>query len=136
MGVHHILLVEDNPGDVRLIQESLRTYAIPYRLTLYETADAAIDALARCGANGSGVPDLILLDYNVPRGDALDILSAASRNPALAAVPKIVVSSSVSPRDRDQALALGASRFINKPVTLDSFLTEVGTTIVELLGRH
>jgi CheY-like chemotaxis protein len=90
MRAHHILLVEDNPGDVRLIEESLRLHGLDYRLTHYETADAAINALARCGTNGSGVPDLILLDFNVPRGDARDILAAASSNLALAAIPKVI----------------------------------------------
>jgi chemotaxis family two-component system response regulator Rcp1 len=135
MGVHRILLVEDNPGDVRLIEESLRTHALDYELTHYETADAAIDALTRCGTNGNGVPELILLDFNVPRGDARDILAAASRNPALAAIPKAIVTSYLAPADRAQALELGATCFIDKPPNLESFLSEVGGKIVDLLRR-
>ena len=135
MSAHHILLVEDNPGDVRLIEESLRLHGLDYRLTHYETADVAINALIRCGTNGSGVPDLILLDFNVPRGDARDILAAASRNLALAAIPKVVVTSYLAPGDRAQAVDLGATCFINKPPNLDSFLSEVGGKIVELLRR-
>jgi CheY-like chemotaxis protein len=135
MSAHHILLVEDNPGDVRLIEESLRLHGLDYRLTHFETADAAINALARCGTNGSGVPDLILLDFNVPRGDARDILAAASGNLALAAIPKVVVTSYLAPGDRAQAVDLGATCFIDKPPNLDSFLSEVGGKIVELLRR-
>jgi len=131
-----IFLVEDNPGDVRLIEESMRVKSVDYRITHYETADAAVTAILRCGVNGAEVPDLILLDYNVPRGDARDILSAAAKNPALASIPKLVVSSSVAPRDRDQSLAMGADCFLNKPLSLDSFLSEVGGKIVELLERH
>lgn len=133
MGAHQILLVEDNLGDVRLIEESLRGKGLDFKLTHYETADAAINALSRCGTNGNGVPELILLDFNVPRGDARDILAAAARNPALAAIPKAVVTSFLAPKDRAQALALGATCFIDKPPNLDSFLAEVGAKIVELL---
>jgi chemotaxis family two-component system response regulator Rcp1 len=133
MGAHHILLVEDNPGDVRLIEESLRMHALDYKLIHYETADAAINALARCGTNGNGLPELILLDFNVPRGDARDILAAASRNPALAETPKAIVTSYLAPGDRAQALELGATCFIDKPPTLESFLSEVGGKIAELL---
>ena len=135
MGVHHILLVEDNPGDVRLIEEALRMHALDYQLSHYETADAAIRALTRCGTNGDEVPELILLDFNVPRGDARDILAAASRNSALASVPKVVITSFLAPRDWAQALELGATCFINKPPNLDSFLSEVGGKIAELLRR-
>jgi chemotaxis family two-component system response regulator Rcp1 len=136
MGAHHILLVEDNPGDVRLIEEALRMHALDYQLHHYETAEEAIRALNGCGSNGVQIPDLILLDYNVPRGDARDILAAAQKNPALAAVPRAVVTSSVAPKDREQALELGANCFIHKPQDLDSFLAEVGSKIIELLqGR-
>lgn len=133
MSAPHILLVEDNPGDVRLIEEALRMHAFDYRIHHYETADDAIRALSRCGGNGAAVPDLILLDYNVPRGDARDILAAASKNPALADTPKAVITSSVAPRDRQQAFELGATCFIIKPHDLDSFLSEVGSKIIELL---
>ena len=135
MAVHRILLVEDNPGDVRLIEESLRMHAVDYQLIHYETAEAAINALKDCGSDGNGVPDLILLDYNVPRGDARDILAAALKNPSLASIPKAVVTSSVAPRDREQAMGLGANCFINKPQSLDLFLSEVGSQILELLRR-
>ena len=128
-----VLLVEDNPGDVRLIEESLRSQGLDFHLTHYETADTAIEALVRCGANGKGVPDLILLDFNVPRGDAQDILAAASTNTALVSVPKVIVTSFLAPKDRARALELGATCFINKPPNLDDFLAEVGTKIAELL---
>ncbi len=135
METHHILLVEDNPGDVRLIEESLRMHALDYRIHHYETADKAIRALSGCGNDGAQIPDLILLDYNVPRGNARDILAAASMNPVLADIPKAVVTSSLAPKDREQAFELGAHCFIHKPQDLDSFLAEVGSKIVELLRR-
>lgn len=131
--VHRILLVEDNPGDVRLIQESLRMHGLECELVHVETADEAVRKVHLYGSDGLGVPDLILLDYNLPRGDAGDILAAAARNPALLRVPKAVVTSSVAPRDREQAMQLGAHCFINKPPDLDEFLTEVGSKVAQLL---
>jgi CheY-like chemotaxis protein len=131
---HQILLVEDNPGDVRLIRESLRAHQLNYELTHYETVDQAVQAVREYG-QGREVPDLILLDFNLPRGDARDVLAAASENPALAGVPKAVVTSSLAPRDRDQAMKLGANCFINKPPELDAFLSEVGSSIIALLRR-
>ena len=132
---HRIFLVEDNPGDVRLIRESLRAHDLNYELTHFETVDEAVQAVQGYTAEAD-VPDLILLDFNLPRGDARDILAAASQNPVLKSVPKAVVTSSLAPRDRDQALRLGANCFINKPPELDAFLSEVGSSIVALLQRE
>lgn len=132
-GAHHILLIEDNPGDVRLIQESLRVHDVRYSLTHVEKADDAIRTVSGYGADAAALPDLILLDYNLPRGDAVDVLTAVSQNPALVDIPKAVVTSSVAPKDREQALRLGADCFINKPPDLDGFLQEVGGAIAALL---
>ncbi len=133
--LRRIFLVEDNPGDLRLIQEALNLQEIRYELTHVETADEAIRTLNRYSTPADNVPDLILLDFNIPRGDARDILMAAAKNPALVGIPKAVVTSSVAPRDRQQALDLGAQCFIYKPPDLDAFLTEVGSTIAHLLSQ-
>jgi chemotaxis family two-component system response regulator Rcp1 len=130
---YRIFVVEDSPADLRLIQEALREYAIEYELSHYSAADAAISAIANCGVDGKAIPDLILLDFNVPRGEGRDVLAAASNNPALAATPKAVLSSSMSIKDRDQAMKLGARCFVVKPSELDPFLTQVGSMIAGLL---
>lgn len=134
MEPYRILIVEDNPGDLRLIKEALRYYGIGFELAHYNTADTAISALDRCGREGEGIPHLILLDYNVPRGDGRDILLAAAQNPCLNSVPKAVLTSSISEEDRNQARDLGARCFITKPSDLDGFLTKVGSTIAGLLN--
>lgn len=133
--ISHILLVEDNPGDLRLIQEALRVHRIDCRLAHYATVAEAIRAIRAYGTDGAELPALILLDYNIPGGDARDILAAASQNPMLDRVPKAVVTSSVAPADREQALRLGAQCFIHKPCELDQFLNEVGASIAGLLAR-
>ncbi len=130
----HVLLVEDNRGDVWLIEECLRQRGIPYRLTHSETVDIAISIVNRYQMSDPDIPDLILLDYNLPRGDALSVLAAAKRNPALARTPKAVITSSVAPKDQQDCLHAGADAFIYKPGDLDGFLTQVGGKIAELLG--
>ena len=132
-GICEVLLIEDNPGDVRLIEECLRCRGIQYRLTHCDTIDTAIRMVTSCGTNAVPVPDLILLDYNLPRGDARSVLEAASANPALVHSRKAVITSSVAPKDQQDSLQAGADAFIYKPADLDSFLGSVGAKIAELL---
>ena len=124
-----ILLIEDNPGDVLLVEESLREKNIAYELTHYDAADVAIRAIGRYKIGSPDVPNVLLLDYSLPAGDARDVLIAAAKNPALANTRKAVVTSSVSPHDRELAFRYGAERFILKPGDLDEFLTEVGDAL-------
>ncbi len=124
-----ILLIEDNPGDVLLVEESLRAKNIVYAITHYDAADVAIRAVQRYQIGASDVPDVMLLDYNLPAGDARDVLAAVAKNPALSKTRKAVVTSSVSPSDRDQAISYGAERFIFKPAELDDFLSEIGEAL-------
>lgn len=132
-GPWEILLIEDNPGDVRLIEECFRSRGIQYRLSHCDTIDAAIRIVTGCGANNIPVPDLILLDYNLPRGDARSVLEAAANNPALTHSRKAVITSSVAPKDQQDSLQAGADAFIYKPADLDAFLGNVGAKILELL---
>ncbi len=134
-GTFQILLIEDNPGDVRLVEECLRSRGIKYQLTRCETIDAAIRIVNSYGANGAQVPDLMLLDYNVPRGDACAVLEAATNNPALTRTRKAVITSSIAPKDQQDALRSGADAFIYKPADLDTFLREVGESIAQLLEQ-
>jgi CheY-like chemotaxis protein len=130
-----ILLVEDNPGDIRLVKEALKQQGIEFALTQIANADAAVRALTQYGVDGAEVPDVILLDYNVPRGTGREMLMAAARNPALAGIPKAVLTSSMAADDRETAKRYGA-RFIMKPAHLDAFLSEVGGAIAELLNQR
>ena len=132
---HKILLVEDNPGDVLLIEESLREAAIPYQLTLCETVEAALRKVCGYTIDDPNVPDVLLLDYNLPGGDAREVLRASRATPALSGTRKAVISSSLSPRDKDDALRSGAECFVYKPADLDQFLDEVRTAMVKLLSH-
>lgn len=131
--IRHILVIEDNPGDVQLIRECLKVRGIEYELTHCDTADGAVRLVNGYRTDAGKIPDLMLLDYNLPRGDARTVLDAALNNPALARMRRVVLTSSVAPKDRQEAFQFGAESFIYKPADLDGFLTDVGAKIVELL---
>ena len=78
-----IFLAEDNLGDVFLIEEALRRQSLNFEVEHYATAEEAIHAIERCGWSDAPVPDLIMLDYNLPRGNGSDILAVTARNPRL-----------------------------------------------------
>jgi len=123
-----ILLAEDNPADVYLIEEALREHKILFDMTLAEDGETAIGLLSR----GLVSPDIVLLDLNMPKrsgGEVLDRL----RKDAGRDIPVIILTSSDSPSDREEALRLGATRYIRKPTGLDEFL-QIGATIKELVG--
>jgi len=128
-----ILLAEDNMADVWLIREALKRQSVECLIDHFLTAEDAIRAIERCGADGAAPPDLILVDYNLPNGDGGDVLAAAASNPHLAAVPRAILSSHLQPHERDRISSLGAARFISKPADLHEFLAAVGATVNELV---
>ena len=129
-----VFLAEDNVADVWLIEEALKRQSLAFEIDHYTTADEAIKAARTSGSEGNPVPDLILLDYNLPRGHGCDILAAAAENPNLSSVPKAILSSFLQPGELQQALDLGARGFITKPANLDDFLRDVGTKVIALLN--
>jgi DNA-binding response OmpR family regulator len=128
-----IFLAEDNLGDVFLIEEALRRQALDCEIDHYATAEEAIHAAESCGNAGTPVPDLMLLDYNLPRGNGSDILAVAGRNPNLAAVPKVIVTSFLQADELVHALELGATCLITKPVDFEAFMRDVGAKVAEML---
>ena len=123
-----ILLAEDNPADVYLIEEALREHKVNFKITVAEDGEAAMSMLER----GQVQPDIVLLDLNMPKrsgGEVLDRLRKESGKD----IPVIILTSSDSPTDRDEAFRLGATRYIRKPTGLDEFL-QIGAVIKELSG--
>jgi chemotaxis family two-component system response regulator Rcp1 len=135
-GPMRIFLAEDNLADVFLIEEALKRQSLTFELDLYSTAEQAVNAAQSCGSEGCPIPDLMLLDYNLPRGNGADILVVAAKNPKLADVPKAILSSSFRPVELQEARQLGAICFITKPANLADFFKEVGATVAELLKHR
>jgi len=121
-----ILLVEDNPGDVRLTREALREAKFRNELYVAEDGVEAIAFLRREGQYADAVrPHLILLDLNLPRKDGREVLAEIKEDPDLKRIPVVVLTTSQAEADIIKAYNLHANCYINKPVDLDQFLTVV-----------
>jgi two-component system, chemotaxis family, response regulator Rcp1 len=120
-----ILLVEDNPGDVRLTQEALREGRIANRLIVCADGDEALALLRDRVANGTAVPALILLDLNLPRRDGRSVLAEIKGDPRLKVVPVIVLTSSAAERDILESYERHANAYVTKPIDIDEFLGTV-----------
>ena len=116
----HILLVEDNPGDVRLIQEALKTTELQYVLDVASDGDEAVARLLDESENPM-LPDLIILDLNLPRRSGHELLAAKKDSPRTRTVPVIVLSSSGLSEDIQRAYGAHANCYIQKPQNIDDF---------------
>ncbi|HLY62959.1 MAG TPA: response regulator [Terriglobia bacterium] len=128
--VARILLIDDNTADVLLLEKALQAHDISYELIRYLDGENAMRALAQ---GHTAVPDVILVDLNLPRRDGFDVLSAVRKTPRLAGVPVGVLTSSNAAKDRNRAALIGVEKYICKPPTLDEFINEVGRGVQELL---
>ncbi|HEV2889295.1 MAG TPA: response regulator [Frankiaceae bacterium] len=118
-----ILLVEDNPGDVRLTREALRRGRVANTLHVVGDGDEALEFLRREGRHGDKPrPGLVLLDLNLPGLDGRDVLAEVKSDPDLRSIPVIVLTTSSADRDVARSYDLGANCFVSKPVSLDAFL--------------
>jgi CheY-like chemotaxis protein len=127
-----ILVAEDNPADVYLIRLALEEHGVTCPIV---TATDGKDVLALLSLEGTHWrPDLIILDLNLPRHDGIEILEKVRSTKAIAEVPVVVLTSSDSPRDRQNANRLGATRYVRKPSNLEQFL-QLGAVFKELLTQ-
>jgi len=137
-----ILLVEDNPGDVELAREGLRACKI--RNTLHVVADGleALAFLHRTGAYASRpLPDIILLDLNLPKRDGRDLLREIKEDKDLKQIPVVILTTSAAEEDILRSYTLHANCYVTKPLGIDQFLQVVRAienfwfTIVKLPPR-
>jgi chemotaxis family two-component system response regulator Rcp1 len=125
-GVIEILLVEDNPGDVRLTREALRIGKVRNHLHVASDGVEAMAFLRREGPwKGAPRPDLVLLDLNLPRKSGREVLAEAKADPALANIPMVVLTTSQADEDVLRAYDSHANCYITKPVDLEQFLTVI-----------
>lgn len=128
-----IVLIEDNPADVLLVEMSLRQNSIPYRLTRFENGEEAVRVLCTPAEDNVLIPDAILLDLNTPRSDGFEVLRMLKQSPRLSRVPIAILTSSQARSDKDRA-ALQNTRYIQKPSQLTAFLGTVGQAVKEMLN--
>jgi two-component system, chemotaxis family, response regulator Rcp1 len=120
-----ILLVEDNPGDVRLIHEILKDTKIRHNLKVAYDGKEAMEALYEGGHAQRMMPDLILLDLKLPGISGHQVLATVKGDPDLLRIPVIVLTSSTSEEDIARAYAHHANCYITKPVGLDQYYRAV-----------
>jgi CheY-like chemotaxis protein len=122
-----ILLVEDNPGDIRLVREALGECGMNHRLEVVLDGVAALEYLQRekSSLNGS-LPDLILLDLNLPKKDGRQVLMEIKGDADLRRVPVVIFSSSEAGADILSSYDQHANCYIRKPLDLDAFIEVVG----------
>jgi CheY-like chemotaxis protein len=121
--VVEILLVEDNPGDVRLTQEVLRDGKVRNNMSVVMDGVDAISFLRQTGEYaGAPRPDIILLDLNLPKKDGREVLAEIKADPNLKHIPVVVLTTSSAEQDIFRSYDLHANCYITKPVDLDQFI--------------
>ncbi|MGD9647428.1 MAG: response regulator [Pirellulales bacterium] len=121
-----ILLVEDNPGDVRLTLEALHEGKVKNNLVVARDGEEALAVLRRQGPHaGAPRPDLILLDLNLPKKDGREVLAEIKADDDLKCIPVVVLTTSKSEEDVLRSYQLNANCYITKPVDLEQFIRVV-----------
>ena len=118
----NILLIEDNPGDVRLTQEAFREGKLHVQLDVTTDGVEALRYLRKDPTYPNAVtPDLILLDLNLPKKDGREVLSEIKADPELKRIPVVILTTSNAEQDILKAYDLHVNSYINKPVDFDRF---------------
>ena len=121
-----ILLVEDNPGDVRLTQEVLKEGGVPNRLHVAVDGVEALQFLRGEAPFEDAVrPDLILLDLNLPKKDGREVLAEIKEDEVLRRIPVVILTTSSAEADIMRTYDLHANCYITKPVDLEQFIEVV-----------
>lgn len=115
-----ILLVEDNPDHVLLVQRAFRKAGVDCLLEVVEHGEAAVSFLA--AISSSDKPDVVLLDLKLPRKSGLEVLAWIRSRPGLRRVPVVVLTSSGQNEDVNRAYDLGANSYLIKPVHFEDLL--------------
>lgn len=124
-----ILVVEDNPADVRLIREALREMSPPINIHTVQNGEQALQFLRRQGQYGHApIPALVFLDYNLPGASSRDILREMKCNESLRPIAVIVLTTSDAAADVREAYRLHANCYLRKPSDLESFLSTIQIT--------
>ena len=138
----NILLVEDNPGDVRLTQEVLKEGKISNKLNVVMDGEEAIFFLKKEGKyKDAPSPDIILLDLNLPKKDGREVLAEIKSDPQLMLIPVIVLTTSFAEKDILSTYAHHGNAYITKPVDFNQFMNVIKTiqdfwlSIVKLPGK-
>lgn len=123
-----VLLVEDNPGDVRLMKEALKDAKVKNNLYVVSDGEEALSFLRRqenYSSYSPPMPDLIMLDLNLPRKDGREVLQEIKNDPDLMHIPVVIVTTSSAEEDVLKSYNLHANCYVTKPVDLEQFIKVV-----------
>jgi two-component system, chemotaxis family, response regulator Rcp1 len=129
-----VLLAEDNPGDVVLVQEALRQQSLNFELVVVDDGDKMRIFLENPEQNHPN-PDVLLLDLNLPRVDGPDMFRLLRDHPCCCNAPLIVITSSDSPRDRAWTEEFRVAHYFRKPSSFDAFM-ELGGLVRSVVNRN
>lgn len=125
-----ILMVEDNPGDVRLTSEALKTGKVKVQLHTVPNGEEALNFLRqRNGYAGVPRPDLILLDLNLPKKSGREVIEEIKNDPDLKRIPVVVLTSSQNETDIRLSYSSHANCYVNKPADLEDFLSVIESVV-------
>ena len=119
----HVLLVEDDPGDVLMTKEAFEHYKLRNVLHVVTDGEQALHFLRRTGGYADAPrPGLILLDLNLPRVDGLEVLAEIKADPELKVIPVVILTTSQAQQDVLRSYALHANAYVSKPVDFETFM--------------
>ena len=121
----NIFIIEDDADDVEFYKMALDEQGLSYSLTAFPNPDQAFNTLSK----SSSLPELIVLDLNLPCKSGTDVLSQIKSDDRFREIPVMVLTGSHQEGDRERAFALGARSFVTKPVALDEFQSVADATL-------
>lgn len=122
----HILLVEDNEGDILLTLEAFEECQVKTDISVAKNGQEALDFLYKRGSFANVTkPDLILLDINIPIYNGLEVLQQIKTDEELKKIPVIMLTTSSSPKDVDQAYGSHCNSYVKKPLEIAEFLQAI-----------
>ena len=130
-----ILLAEDAEPDVFLVREALTLGGLDFTLKVFEDGEKAVEFIEEVDRDENVPrPQLLLLDLNLPKKTGAEILERVRKSPRLGRLPVVILTSSDSPKDREQTARLGATHYFRKPSRLAEFM-QLGDIVRDLLER-
>lgn len=120
-----ILLIEDDADDIELLEEALKSNSVSYTLTSIKEGDKVEPHLL----SESNIPDIIVLDFNLPKLHGREILALIKSSEKYCKVPLVVLTTSASPEDISYATRMGADHYITKPTSIHDFNKTIATIV-------
>ena len=131
--VYRILLLEDSEADTYLFRQAMKNTGLNFDLTVIDDGEKGLDFAQRQGDYAAvAVPDIAVLDLNLPKAGGAAVLAAMRQHEELVNVPVIILSSSETPSEKERAQELGVARYITKPMNLAEYL-RIGDQVKGLL---